>query len=48
LELSIMTEGRTGGGGTGSTDTSIQSGRVCTPSKPSTLQSSSEMRRRIS
>jgi hypothetical protein len=39
--LSIMTLGRTGGGGTGSTDTSIQSGRVKRVSKPSALQSSS-------
>ena len=45
---SIITDGRTGGGGTGSTLTSIQSGRTNATSNPSARQSSSLMRRRIS
>lgn len=43
-----MTEGRTWGGGTGSTVMTIQSGRTNLVLKPSAWQSSSEMRRRIS
>lgn len=49
LELeSICTEGRTGGGGTGSTVSTMKSGREKRGSKPSARQSSSLMRRRIS
>lgn len=39
--LSIITLGLTGGGGTGSTDKIIQSGRAYTGLNPITLQSSS-------
>lgn len=48
LLLSIMTLGRTGGGGTGRFWMIIQSGRVYTQSKPSALASSVGMRFRIS
>jgi len=47
-ELSIMTEGLTGGGGTGKAVMTIQSGRTHLVLKPSAWQSSSEMRRRMS
>mmetsp|Transcript_14393 Transcript_14393/g.39003 ORF Transcript_14393/g.39003 Transcript_14393/m.39003 type:complete len:214 (-) Transcript_14393:694-1335(-) len=47
-ELSIITDGRTGGGGTGSAVMIIQSGRTHLVLNPSVWQSSSEMRRRIS
>mmetsp|Transcript_18841 Transcript_18841/g.58615 ORF Transcript_18841/g.58615 Transcript_18841/m.58615 type:complete len:202 (+) Transcript_18841:923-1528(+) len=45
---SMATEGRTGGGGTGSTVSTIQSGRAYVGSSPSSLTSSSEILRRIS
>mmetsp|Transcript_10070 Transcript_10070/g.31761 ORF Transcript_10070/g.31761 Transcript_10070/m.31761 type:complete len:270 (+) Transcript_10070:3863-4672(+) len=45
---SVITAGRTGGGATGSTVTTIQSGRAKRGSNPSSRASSSEMRRRIS
>mmetsp|Transcript_45128 Transcript_45128/g.134766 ORF Transcript_45128/g.134766 Transcript_45128/m.134766 type:complete len:314 (+) Transcript_45128:3340-4281(+) len=45
---SIITAGRTGGGGTGSTVRIIHEGRVNSVLKPSTRASSSEMRRRMS
>ena len=44
----MSTLGRTGGGGTGSTVSSIQSGRAHLGSKPSARHSSSLMRFRIS
>ncbi len=47
-ELSIMTPGLTGGGGTGKTVMSIQSGRVYLMSNPRASQSSSLIRLRIS
>ena len=47
-ELSIMTEGRTGGGGTGTFCRIIQSGRTTLVRKPMASQSSSEIRFRIS
>ena len=45
---SIVTEGRTGGGGTGSTVRIIQSGRAYLTLKPNASQSSSLMRFSIS
>lgn len=47
-ELSIMTDGLTGGGGTGRHEMIIQSGRTNFVLKPKAWQSSSVMRFRIS
>ena len=48
LEESTDTEGRTLGGGTGSTVSTIQSGRACVGLRPSARQSSSEIWRKMS